>query len=127
MTSTSTKKIAPSRDKSKPFYHENKCRCGKLSYIDNFDKDSQQQKAANEKIKKQKCDVCRTQPIYLHCRTCLCGNCTCVSCYDPNEECDLCNGNIDKMSEDDDDVSEGFWSFIDKFRKQRTLNLKNKV
>jgi len=114
-----TKKIRPSDDPSKPFYHELTCECGKYSCIDDFKEEKKQQ---IEKAKEQECDQCHTTLRYLKVLTCRCGNCTGVSCYDPNENCDICNGSMDIISEEDNN-SEEFLSMINEFKEKRNFRL----
>ena len=101
--------------------HTIHCPCKKTSYVDDF--------KATKQVKKLRanmtCPHCKGKVNLLETRTCRCGNVTCISCLDPNEQCDICNGNMDKLWEDPDaNKSPEFTEFIDTLKAKRDSTLR---
>jgi hypothetical protein len=103
-----------SQTKEKPlldFYHEITCKCGKNSFIDDFK--TPRDKSTEEQV----CEDCGTLMKFLKIARCDCGNWEGVACLNPMEECDICNGSCDKMSDDDDNPE--CFNFIEQLKQRR--------
>jgi hypothetical protein len=94
----------------KPFYHEITCKCQKYSYIDNF------KTPRDPKWEDYVCEECDTRVTFLKVRRCKCGNYEGIACLDPDEECDICNGNMEKadLDEPNPEFMEGIKPFLNR-------------